>query len=172
MSETNKGLLLAVGVGAAIIGLAAILSDDEQDKLDSTQRPSYKPYDDYLERAYGFLAKEDYPEAVLEVSKLLAQVIRDRSGITDADGATLVELAFGSEGILRFVHYAEVPNTDSHKGYYHLCKGVFQAFRNPVAHASLEHKMTREEVRIKIEFIAYLASLVEHHTQPVGEIDA
>lgn len=81
--------------------------------------------------------KENYFHAVLEITKSVAERMRQLSGFT-SDGADLVDECFAlgkdKKPMLAF-NTLESPSDESeHKGFGNFCKGFFSMYRNPKAH--------------------------------------
>ena len=73
--------------------------------------------------------------AVFEATKGLAERIRDKSGIRDADGCSLVDKVFSiKQPLLAFNTLRTETERSEHKGFASLLKGCFSALRNPLAH--------------------------------------
>lgn len=80
------------------------------------------------------LVRKDYYEAVFEAIKGLGARIRSETGV-DADGYALIEKTMaGSAPTLRINHGRTRTERDEQLGIANLAKGLFSAFRNPVAH--------------------------------------
>lgn len=94
---------------------------------------------DVLRFCKAELMQDNYFHAVLEATKSVADKIRDKSGLA-ADGATLVDAAFGRPGgatpLLAFNTLRTESEESEHSGLMNLIKGMFGAFRNPTAHAA------------------------------------
>ncbi len=81
--------------------------------------------------------KENYFHAILEITKSVAERLRQLSSYT-SDGADLVDDCFGlgkeKKPMLAF-NTLETPSAESeHKGFGNFCKGFFSMYRNPKAH--------------------------------------
>jgi len=80
------------------------------------------------------LMHDNYFHAVFEVSKGLAQRIRDKAGV-DGDGSRLVDRVFSvNSPILAFNALQTETEKSEHIGFAALLKGCFGAVRNPLAH--------------------------------------
>lgn len=81
------------------------------------------------------LVRKDYYEAVFEAIKGLGSRIRSQTGV-DADGYGLIEktMAGSSPRIIRINDGRTRTERDEQLGIANLAKGLFSAFRNPVAH--------------------------------------
>ncbi|SDF60090.1 TIGR02391 family protein [Chitinophaga filiformis] len=81
--------------------------------------------------------KENYFHAILEITKSVAQRLRDKSGYV-SDGADLVDECFGlgkdKKPMLAFNSLQSVSEESEHKGFGNFCKGFFSMYRNPKAH--------------------------------------
>jgi len=81
--------------------------------------------------------KENYFHAILEITKSVAERLRQLSGYT-FDGSELVDECFGldkdKKPMLAF-NTLQTPSDESeHKGFGNFCKGFFSMYRNPKAH--------------------------------------
>lgn len=81
--------------------------------------------------------KENYFHAILEITKSVAERIRQISGCK-SDGADLIAECFGlgkdKKPMLAF-NTLQTPSEESeHKGFGDFCKGFFSMYRNPKAH--------------------------------------
>ncbi len=81
--------------------------------------------------------KENYFHAILEITKSVAERLRQKSGYK-TDGSELVEDCFGlgkdKRPMLAF-NSLQTPSEESeHKGFSNFCKGFFSMYRNPKAH--------------------------------------
>lgn len=80
------------------------------------------------------LLRKDYYEAVFEAIKGLGARIRSQTDV-DADGYGLIEKSMaGSSPLLRINEGLTRTERDEQLGIANLAKGLFSAFRNPVAH--------------------------------------
>lgn len=85
------------------------------------------------------LVRKDYYEAVFEAIKGLGARIRSATGV-DADGYGLIEKTMaGSTPSLRINNGGSRTERDEQLGIANLAKGLFSAFRNPVAHEPKLH---------------------------------
>jgi uncharacterized protein (TIGR02391 family) len=80
---------------------------------------------------------ENYFHAILEITKSVAERLRQISGYT-SDGSDLVDHCFGlgkdKKPMLAF-NTLQTPSEESeHKGFGNFCKGFFSMYRNPKAH--------------------------------------
>jgi uncharacterized protein (TIGR02391 family) len=81
--------------------------------------------------------KENYFHAILEITKSVAQRLRQISGYT-SDGSDLVDDCFGlgkdKKPMLAFNTLKSPSDESEHKGFGNFCKGFFSMYRNPKAH--------------------------------------
>ena len=83
------------------------------------------------------LLENNYFHAVLEASKGVANMIRNKSGLT-SDGTELVDAAFGGNNpLLRINLFTTETEKSEQRGFTNLLKGLFGTFRNPTAHGKL-----------------------------------
>ena len=70
-----------------------------------------------------------------EATKGLAQRLRDMTGLT-LDGSELVDACFSrASPAVTFNAYVSKSDASEHSGFANLQRGVFETFRNPIAHA-------------------------------------
>lgn len=81
--------------------------------------------------------KENYFHAILEITKSVAERLRQLSGYA-SDGADLVDDCFGlgkdKKPMLAFNTLQSPSDESEHKGFGNFCKGFFSMYRNPKAH--------------------------------------
>jgi uncharacterized protein (TIGR02391 family) len=81
------------------------------------------------------LVAENYFHSVFEAVKSIAQVIRDKTGLT-GDGSELIDSAFSIKNPkIKINSLSTETEISEHKGFANLIKGVFGMFRNTTAHA-------------------------------------
>ncbi len=80
---------------------------------------------------------ENYFHAILEITKSVAQKLRQKSGYT-TDGGELVDECFGlgkeKKPMLAFNTLRTDSEESEHKGFANFMKGFFSMYRNPKAH--------------------------------------
>ncbi|SEJ78773.1 TIGR02391 family protein [Dyadobacter sp. SG02] len=81
--------------------------------------------------------KENYFHAILEITKSVAERLRELSGYF-SDGSELVDDCFGlgkdKRPMLAFNTLTTQSDESEHKGFGNFCKGFFSMYRNPKAH--------------------------------------
>ncbi|AZA95635.1 TIGR02391 family protein [Chryseobacterium shandongense] len=81
--------------------------------------------------------KENYFHAILEITKSVAQRLRQKSGYS-SDGADLIDDCFAlgkdKKPMLAFNTLSNPSEESEHKGFGNFCKGFFSMYRNPKAH--------------------------------------
>jgi len=81
------------------------------------------------------LLSNNYFHAVFEAAKSIAEIIRQKSGLTE-DGAELVEKAFSiNNPKIKINKLSSQTEKSEQKGFANLLKGIFGMFRNTTAHA-------------------------------------
>jgi uncharacterized protein (TIGR02391 family) len=92
------------------------------------------------------LLEDNYFHAVLEASKGIAQMIRDKTGLT-SDGVELVDSTFGGNTPILIINsYSTETEKAEQRGFTNLLKGLFGTFRNPTAHAlRIEWNMSEKD---------------------------
>lgn len=80
---------------------------------------------------------ENYFHAILEITKSVAEKLREKSGYT-SDGSELVDECFGlgkdKKPMLAFNTLTNQSEESEHKGFANFVKGFFGIYRNPKAH--------------------------------------
>lgn len=114
---------------------------------------------DVLRFCRAELVRNNYFHAVLEVTKSVADKIRDRTGLT-TDGSKLVDEAFGSGSagipLLAFNSLQTETERGEQTGMMNLMKGMFSSFRNPTAHAPKISWSIKEEDAMDLLSLASL----------------
>lgn len=81
--------------------------------------------------------KENYFHAILEITKSVAEKLRQKSGYHSDDGE-LIDECFGlgkdKKPMLAFNMLQTESEESKHKGFSNFCKGFFSMYRNPKAH--------------------------------------
>ncbi|KOP79891.1 hypothetical protein AMS60_16210 [Bacillus sp. FJAT-21945] len=92
------------------------------------------------------LLQNNYFHAVLEATKSIASMIRNKTGL-QSDGAKLVDEAFGGiHPLLKINSFQTESEKSEQKGFVSITKGLFGTFRNPTAHAAkIEWNMSEED---------------------------
>lgn len=92
-------------------------------------------HDSIYEFCKAELLAENYFHSVFEATKSIAEIIRQRTGLTQ-DGSELIDIAFSIRSPLVTINDLSTETKQSeHKGFANLIKGVFGMFRNTTAHA-------------------------------------
>ncbi|MBL1214982.1 MAG: TIGR02391 family protein [Ignavibacteriae bacterium] len=102
------------------------------------------------------LLENNYFHAVLEASKGVADMIRNKSDLT-FDGAELVDAAFGgNDPVLKINSYISETEKSEQRGFTNLLKGLFGTFRNPTAHAlRIEWNMSEIDALDLFSLVSY-----------------
>lgn len=103
-------------------------------------------HNDVLAFCKAELLKDNYFHAVFEAMKSVASKIRQMTGL-DADGARLVDQAFGGERPLLTINpLLKETERGEQRGFANLLKGLFGTVRNPLAHeAKIEWEMSEQD---------------------------
>ncbi len=102
----------------------------------------------------------NYRNAVLDACIALVNLVKERSGRNDLDGAPLMRTVFSRRGpILAFNDLADQTDEDEQEGMMHLFEGVCLALRNPRGHA-LEQD-TPQEAMEALTILSILAKRLE-----------
>jgi len=103
-------------------------------------------HDNIYEYCKAELLAENYFHSVFEATKSIAEIIRQRTGLTQ-DGSELVDIAFSIRNpLVRINDLSTETKQSEHKGFANLIKGVFGMFRNTTAHSpSVIWEITEED---------------------------
>ena len=99
--------------------------------------------------------QENYFHAILEITKSVAEVLRNKSGLK-SDGAELIDACLGlgkdNKPMLAINTLSTPSELSEHKGFGHFCKGFFSMYRNPKAHnpKALEETQLSEMIEVLI----------------------
>jgi len=113
---------------------------------------------DVLNFCRAELVADNYFHAVLEATKSTADKLRTKSGLTEGDGAKLVDAVLcGPSPRLAINAMTTDSQRSEQSGFANLVKGTFGMFRNPTAHeARILWAMSKEDA----EDLLSLASLI------------
>lgn len=101
-----------------------------------------------------------YAEAVFGASKALVNMVKEKSGIYDIEGASLMQNVFSpNKPILVFNEMKDQTDRDEQQGMMFLYTGAISAIRNPRGHENMEDDPNR--ALEYLVFISMLASRVE-----------
>jgi uncharacterized protein (TIGR02391 family) len=103
-----------------------------------------------------------YRHAVFEACQCLFEIIRQRSGVLEKDGATLIDVVFFKQNILTFQKVTEPQITGCEEGFKHGLLYFAKSVRNPIAHAQPE--IPPIMALSYITQICFLGYQVENHT--------
>ena len=108
----------------------------------------------------GLYSDGHYSNAVYDASKALNNLVKERSGRHDIDGASLMRVVFTKNGpILAFNEMNDQSDLDEQEGMMHLYEGVALGIRNPRGHDFPED--TPERALEYISLISLLANRLE-----------
>ena len=107
--------------------------------------------DSQIREASGTLFRDShFTRAVEEAFKCLNNAVKDKSGLTDRDGAALMRTAFSANApVLKFRDSKSNSARDEQQGYMDIFAGSMTGIRNPRAH---EHELT-DEPEIALELL-------------------
>ena len=102
------------------------------------------------------LLKDNYFHAVLEASKGVAELIREKTGLKD-DGADLIDAALGGDNpLIKINSLLSSTEKSEQKGFVNLLKGLFGTFRNPTAHApKIDWDMSEQDALDLFHIVSY-----------------
>lgn len=108
------------------------------------------------------LLQNNYFHAVLEATKSVASMIREKTGLTN-DGAALLDEAFsGNSPMLKINSFGTESEKSEQKGFVNLAKGLFGTFRNPSAHsARIEWSLSEEDAVDLLTLASYVLRRIE-----------
>lgn len=108
------------------------------------------------------LLQNNYFHAVLEATKSISSMIREKTGL-EGDGAALLDAAFsGSDPVLKINPYETESQKSEQKGFVNLTKGLFGTFRNPTAHsARIEWTLAEEDAVDLFTLASYVLRRIE-----------
>ena len=94
--------------------------------------------DEQLRRVIGTLFRDShYARAVEEAFKCLNNAVKDKAGLPNQDGASLMQAAFSANSpILRLNSFQSQSDRDEQQGYMSIFAGSITGIRNPRAHES------------------------------------
>ncbi|HTF20887.1 MAG TPA: TIGR02391 family protein [Chryseolinea sp.] len=105
---------------------------------------------------------ENYFHAILEITKSVAERLRQLSGYT-SDGSELVDDCFAlgrdKKPMLAFNTLQTPTDESEHKGFGNFCKGFFSMYRNPKAH---NPKMFEETQLTEMTEVLVVATIVHN----------
>lgn len=125
-----------------------------QDELTMLERFDVAVTDELLRYTSRELFSDGhYVRAVEEAFKCLNNTVKDKSGITQQDGAGLMRTAFSANSpTLKLNVFQSQSDRDEQQGYMDLFAGSMTGIRNPRAH---EHGLTdKPEVALELLVIA------------------
>ena len=101
--------------------------------------------------------KEDYFHAILEITKSVADKMRQKSGLF-LDGSELVDACFGlgkeKRPLMAFNTLRTLSEESEHKGFSNFIKGFFSMYRNPKAHTPRMTEDTQLSAMIEVLVVA------------------
>lgn len=108
------------------------------------------------------LLQNNYFHAVLEATKSISSMIRQKTALT-SDGAKLIDEAFGgSNPLLKINSFQTESQVSEQRGFSNLAKGLFGTFRNPTAHsAKIEWEMSEDDAIDLFTLASYVLRRIE-----------
>lgn len=103
-----------------------------------------------------------YRQAVFEACQCLFDIIRQKSGILEKDGASLVDVVFFKQNILTFKKVTEPHILGCEEGFKHGLLYFAKSVRNPIAHSQPE--MSPIMALSHITQICFLGYQIENNT--------
>ena len=105
---------------------------------------------------------ENYFHAILEITKSVAEKLRQKSGYTN-DGASLVDSCFGLGSDRKPMLAFNLLKTDSevseHTGFANFIKGFFSMYRNPKAH---DPKLLEDTQLTEMTEVLVVATIIQN----------
>ncbi|MYB47936.1 MAG: TIGR02391 family protein [Dehalococcoidia bacterium] len=125
-------------------------TNEELESLELTQVFDHLVTDDLIREASRkrFL-DESYSDAIEAAYKCLNNAVKDKSGVSDKDGADLMRKVFSPKApILRFSKHKSTSLDNEQLGYMHLFEGAMIGIRNPRAHETQMSDSPDEALRL------------------------
>lgn len=105
---------------------------------------------------------ENYFHAILEITKSVAEKLRQKSGYS-SDGAELVDECFGlgkdKKPMLAFNTLQSDSDESEHKGFGNFIKGFFSMYRNPKAH---DPKLLEDTQLTEMTEVLVVATIIQN----------
>lgn len=104
--------------------------------------------------------RSDYTEAIRDALFHACEVLREKSGIEDKDGVSLVEAALLGKNPAVLINKNETTTEKNiQQGIGFSFKGIMMSVRNPISHET--YKYTEEEAETIIRYINYLLNHID-----------
>jgi uncharacterized protein (TIGR02391 family) len=163
LATKEAGKQEAIGILRGLIGRLA----EKREELAGSSAPTPKAFLEYLslhprisDVAAELFEDGHHWEAVFAASKALVNLVKERSGRHDLDGAPLMRTVFSrNDPILAFNELKNQTDLDEQEGMMHLFEGAVLGIRNPGGHAFPEGPERRA-----VEYLS-LISLLAHRAQ-------
>ena len=99
-----------------------------------------------------------YSQSIFEAVKILEQEIKEKSGIKDLTGVSLINKVFSSEKpILKMVEGNNMEHDDEREGFRLILMGVFRGIKNPKSHSIQK----LEDPEKTLEYLALLSLMLK-----------
>jgi uncharacterized protein (TIGR02391 family) len=96
-------------------------------------------------------------DAIEASVKVLNELVRLKSGLSDLDGVSLMTRVFGGDNpLVRFNSLLDASDKEEQKGFMFLFSGAVSGLRNPRA-----HKIIEDDPKMALKFIAFVSLLAE-----------
>jgi len=163
LNAKEQGKREAIGILKGLIGRLG----EKREELAGDAVPTPKAFLQYLnlhprisDVAAELFEDGHHWEAVFAAAKALVNLVKERSGRHDLDGAPLMRTVFSKNApILAFNELKDQTDTDEQEGMMHLFEGAVLGIRNPGGHAFPEGPERRA-----VEYLS-LISLLAHRAQ-------
>jgi len=110
--------------------------------------------------ASALFQNRHYPQAVFDASKALVNLVKEKAGRKDLDGANLMRTVFSAKDpVLAFNELRDESEKDEQEGMMHLFEGAALAIRNPRAHTFLAD--SRDRALQYLRLLSLLATLLD-----------
>lgn len=111
-----------------------------------------------IESSSRLFSDKHYAQAILEAFKQVNDYVKEKSGIQDRDGTSLMEYVFSPNNpILAFNKLDTQSDKDEQLGFMFIFKGAMMGIRNPKAH---EIVVQQDTVKT-LEYLAFASLLIK-----------
>lgn len=116
--------------------------------------------DDLWKAVETHYQNSDYTAALRDAIFFISELIRERSGLHDKDGAKLVESSFlGKNPSIKINKGETETERNMQEGIGYALKGIMMAIRNPLSHEPIEYQ--KNDTDTILLFVNYLLSFVD-----------
>lgn len=114
------------------------------------------------EHCLNLYKQGNYFHAVFEASKVYNLMVKQKAGINNKDGVSLMMEAWGVNGVLKVTSCITETDRNFQEGLKFLSAGLMQAIRNPTAHEpAIYWPISKEDCLDLLSFISYLLRQID-----------